>query len=258
MYELSFNGTIFKADIDNARAVLGGICWSTGLHTVKRVLTYAGPPQPHPRGLPRLEHVTQISPTNNPQQPPSRPHPAWGALSKELSRSSYYVRLAYLVSPEKSFGAAAGDVDLNKEAGTLQWLDFPDPPKGQPFTQRRKMEIPGQGNLPMVMVDNKYAFEYETIEETWSYVKDGDFGNRFHTPPHITTNRRGATHSSDPSEKWLVSIRSFAWEESNPEEIKKATSQILEEKTFFDGLFTFEPVDRKDLDTRVPPPGRAM
>lgn len=157
MYELSFNGTIFKADIDNARAVLGGICWSTGLHTVKRVLTYAGPPQPHPRGLPRLEHVTQISPTNNPQQPPSRPHPAWGALSKELSRSSYYVRLAYLVSPEKSFGAAAGDVDLNKEAGTLQWLDFPDPPKGQPFTQRRKMEIPGQGNLPMVMVDNKYA-----------------------------------------------------------------------------------------------------
>ncbi|KAK6824972.1 mediator of RNA polymerase II transcription subunit 18 [Apiospora arundinis] len=268
MYELSFNGTIFKADIDNARAVLGGICWSQGLHAVKRVLTYAGPPQPHPKGLPRLEHVTQIPPTNNPQQPP-RPLPVWGALSKELLRSSYYVRLVYPVSPEKDFGNGL-DVDLNAVAGTLQWLDFPDPPKGQPFTQRRKLEIPGQGNLPKVMVDNKYEFEQEFIEETWSFVKDGDFEivlTRFFTLPQTDTETKtqatrlppwSELRPLDPAGKWVVSIKSFAWEENNPEEVKKAASQILEERTFFDKLFTFEPVDRRDLDTRVPPPGRTM
>ncbi|KAK7920911.1 mediator complex- subunit Med18 [Apiospora marii] len=268
MYELSFNGTMLKADIDNARAILGGICWSKGLHTVKRIVYYAGPPQPHPKGLPKLEHVTQIPPPPNNQQP-HRPHPAWNALSKEVSRSSYFLRLAYRVSPEKDFGSEA-DVDLNTVAGTLQWFDFPDPPKGQTFTQRRKLEIPGQGNLPMVMTDNKYEFDKELIEETWSFVKDDDFEIAF--TRYFKLPEGGAEPPTqlarlppwsdlaplDPAEKWLVSIRSFAWEENNPEEVKKAVSQILEEKTFFDKFFTFEAVDRRDLDTRVPPPARTM
>ncbi|KAK8038999.1 mediator complex- subunit Med18 [Apiospora rasikravindrae] len=275
MYELSCNATMFKADIDNARAILGGICWSQGLHTFKRLVYYAGPPQPHQKGLPNLEHVTQIPPPPNNQ--PSRPHPAWNALSDELTRSSYVLCLAYNVSPEKDFGSEA-DVDLNTVPGTLQWFDFPDPLKGQPFTQRRKLEIPGQGNLPMVMADNKYEFDKELIEETWSFVKKdekeiptkGDFEIAFtryfklpetDVEPSTQVVRLPAWSDLaplDPAENWWVSIRSFAWEEKKPEEVKKAASQILEEKTNFDRFFKFEPVDRKDLDTRVPPPSRTM
>ncbi|KAK8094311.1 hypothetical protein PG997_000996 [Apiospora hydei] len=272
MYELSFHGTMFKADIDNARSILNGICDSQGLHTIKRVVYYAGPPQPHKKGLPNQEHVMLMPPPPPPpnkKPEPPRPHPAWPALCKELARSSYFLRLAYNVSPEKDFGSDV-DVDLNLVPGTLQWFDFPDPPKGHPFTQRRKLEIPGQKNLPMVMADNNYEFDKELIEETWSFVKGEDFEiafTRYFTLPErdvepptqvVRLPAWSDLAPLDPAEKWLVSIKSFAWEENNPEETKKAASQIMEEKLFFDRLFTFEAVDRRDLDTRVPPPGRTI
>lgn len=56
-------------------------------------------------------------------------------------------------------GSSASNMNLDSTAGILRWTDFPDPPQGKPvLTQRKKVELWEQKNLPSILRDNQHQY----------------------------------------------------------------------------------------------------
>lgn len=143
MYELFLTTPVRKDDFEMACAILQGLTCMQARQNVHRILYFAG--QPQPRGLFNQRCFRQ-----------SPALPLWKELSKQLTRSSYVMQLAYDVSPETDFGNGA-IVDLNSTPGTLRWMDLPDPLRDTPVTQRKKIDIPDQRNLLTALSDNAHT-----------------------------------------------------------------------------------------------------
>lgn len=62
----------------------------------------------------------------------------------------------------------------------------------------------------------------------------------------------------DPELKWMLMVKLCVLEDNDPEKIKTAMNELMETRTKMEALFDFNPVDRRDFDTRVPPPGRTF
>ena len=54
----------------------------------------------------------------------------------------------------------------------------------------------------------------------------------------------------------MLMVKLCVLEDNDPEKIKTAMNELMEIRTKMEALFDFKPVDRRDFDTRVPPPGR--
>lgn len=77
----------------------------------------------------------------------------WKEISQNLLRQSYVIQARYDIAKERQ----TAPMDLIATPGMLRWTDFPEPPHGRPMlTQRKKIEIWDQRNLPIVMRDNNY------------------------------------------------------------------------------------------------------
>lgn len=148
MHELFLTAVVGDGDFDMACAILQGLTWMTARHNVYRISLFTG--QPQPRGLTNLRSVQTT------QQQARAYAPFWENLSKQLTRSSYILKLMHEVSIESDFGNDS-EVDLNSLAGTLCWTDFPDPLRDTPVTQRKRIDIPDQKNLLLVMHDNGHG-----------------------------------------------------------------------------------------------------
>jgi len=55
----------------------------------------------------------------------------------------------------------------------------------------------------------------------------------------------------DGDDKWILMAKVDAWNGSDPEQMKRATEELLAVKTDFEGLFDLEVKDRLIFDTRV-------
>lgn len=150
MYELFLTATVRKDDFAMACAILQGLTWMEARRETRRVLYFAGPPQPQPRGLPNGHRSVRPPPVPAAQA-------LWTELAKQLVRSSYILQVDYEVSPDAGDFGADRAADLNAAPGTLRWTDLPDPLRDTPVTQRKKVEIPDQRNLLAAMADNGHT-----------------------------------------------------------------------------------------------------
>ncbi|KAK9414796.1 putative Mediator of RNA polymerase II transcription subunit 18 [Seiridium unicorne] len=274
MHELFLTSTIKDGDLEKACAVLQGLSWMSARHNVYRVTYYAG--QPKPKGLPNLKSI-----------PASRHGASWNELHRELTRLSYVFHLVHEVLPDKDFGTPNA-LDLNGMAGTLHWTGFPDPPreKGQLTTHRKKIDIPDQKQLLAIMASNGQAYVHtiaffllksesiktnrirsyktELIQETYTFIRDNiEFvlSRNYYLPsvsevagPSSSLPAWSDLKPVDPARKWMFQVKRDVIEDSQPEKMKQAQKDLLEVKAELEAIFSFVPIDRRVLDTRITPP----
>lgn len=148
MYELFLTALVDDGDFDAACSVLTGLCGMSPWESIHRVLYFQGPPRPG--GLPNLSaHLGKAVRKDT--------GILWKELHQSLIRSSFILQARYEVLKDRDFGPSAPPTDLNSTPGVLRWTDFPDPPRNQPLlTQRKKVEIWDQSNLPTILQSANY------------------------------------------------------------------------------------------------------
>ena len=147
MYEVFMTATVDDRDFSTACSILGGVCAMEPWQSINRVLYYQGPPKPS--GLSNQSSIEK----------PVRKNaaPLWKELHQNLSRQSFIVQARYDIVKDRDMGSSATPMDVNTAGGTLRWTDFPDPPHGKPvLTQRKKVELWDQKNIPSVLTDNQH------------------------------------------------------------------------------------------------------
>ncbi|KAI1506379.1 mediator complex, subunit Med18 [Biscogniauxia marginata] len=248
MRELFLTASVKASEFDRACAIFQGLTWMTARKSTYRILFFAG--QPQPKGLPNTRNL-RISPFT----------PLWNELSKQLSRSSYVLQVAYEVSPEMDFGKDAG-MDFNNLKGTLRWTDMPDPLRDVPFVSRKKIEIPEQTLIPTILADNNHTYTGELIQESYSFVRGNvEFVfSRYYQPPESQgrpvpvlpawTDLRPV----DPAQKWVLNVKLNVTDDTQPEKMKKAGEELMAIKMELEKLFDFKVLDRRVFDTRIAPP----
>ncbi|KAI0013161.1 mediator complex, subunit Med18 [Xylariaceae sp. FL0662B] len=248
MRELFLTASVRDADLTMACAVLQGLTWMTARYSVHRILFYHGDPRPSTLKNRRVFEKSRYS-------------FLWDELSAQLVRSSYILQTAYEVSPDSHFGTGLA-MEFSSLPGTLRWTDLPDPLRDTPVTSRKKIEIPDQNNLPTAMADNNFRYKNETIQESYSFVRENVefvFSRYYHLP---ASPGRPATalppwkdlRPLDPARKWVLNVKLNVPDDSQPEKVKKANEELLAVKAELEKLFDFKVIDRRVFDTRIAPP----
>lgn len=280
MHELFLMAVVPDADLERAQALLQGLCGMTAHRTLRRVLFFAGPPQP--RGLAVRRSIP------NPQQR------LWADLHQQMTRQSFIVQARYTVRPE-DFGPPQQQNDPPKQTrnaaiasgsmpGLLRWQDLPDPTSSSSAagilrltTQRKKIDIPDTRNLPAILADNSYHFKAELVHESITFYNNGTEYSleRMHRLPDATSapteqapqgvpvpltelpswdELRAPGLCMDPSGQWLLFVRRHVVEDTSPEKMKKALEQLDAARAQLTGAFEFRAVDRRAHDTRIERP----
>lgn len=139
--------TVDDRDFSTACSILGGVCAMEPWQSINRVLYYQGPPKPS--GLSNQSSIEKPVRKNT--------APLWKELHQNLTRQSFIVQARYDILKDRDMGSSATPMDINTTGGTLRWTDFPDPPHGKPvLTQRKKVELWDQKNIPSVLTDNQH------------------------------------------------------------------------------------------------------
>ncbi|KAI1471296.1 mediator complex, subunit Med18 [Daldinia caldariorum] len=256
MKELFLTASVKDSDFAMACAVLQGLTWMKARHAVHRILFFHGQPQPRPLKVTRAFQQSRFI-------------QLWKDLSIQLSRCSYVIQLAYEVLPDRDFGKET-NTDFNSLPGTLRWTDLPDPLRDTPVTQRKKIEIPDQGNLPTALTDNGIQYKNEMIQESYSFVRenvefvfsryyrlplsDEELGNKPEGRPRAALPPWADLRPVDPAQKWVLNVKLNVMEDSQPEKVKKANGELLAVKAELEKIFDFKAVDRRVFDTRIEPP----
>ncbi|KAK6955144.1 hypothetical protein Daesc_002775 [Daldinia eschscholtzii] len=256
MKELFLTASVKDSDFAMACAVLQGLTWMTARHAVHRILFFHGQPQPKPLKVTRAFQQSRFL-------------QLWKDLSSQLSRSSYVIQLAYEVGPDRDFGKET-NMEFNALPGTLRWTDLPDPLRDTPVTQRKKIEIPEQSSLPTALTDNGFQYKNEMIQESYSFVRENVefvFSRYYRLPPLDEQSGEQAEDRPraalppwadlrpvDPAQKWVLNVKLNVVDDSQPEKVKKANSELLAVKAELEKIFDFKAVDRRVFDTRIAPP----
>ncbi|CAJ2511700.1 Uu.00g073250.m01.CDS01 [Anthostomella pinea] len=248
MHELFITAAVKADDFDMACAILQGLTWMTARRSVYRILFFAGLPQPKGLPNPRAFQMTHL-------------RALWQELAKHLSRSSYVVQAAYPVSPDADFGKGTA-MEFNTLPGTLRWTDLPDPWRDTPVISRKKLEIPEQSNLQVALTDNNYKYQNELVQESYSFVRGNVefvFSRYYHLPDSpgraVTVLPAWADlRPVDPAQKWVLNVKLNVPDDSQPDNVKKATEELMAVKAELDRMFDFKVVDRRVFDTRIAPP----
>ncbi|KAI1089925.1 mediator complex, subunit Med18 [Rostrohypoxylon terebratum] len=250
MRELFLTASVKDADFSMTCAVLQGLTWMTARQSLHRILFFHGQPQPKP-----LKNTRAF------QQ--SRFLSLWRELSNQLARSSYVLQVAYEVALDKDFGQGTS-MEFNNLPGTLRWTDLPDPLKDTPVTQRKKIEIPDQPNLPVAMTDNGFQYKNEMIQESHSFIRENIefvFSRYYHIPdppspgqPVSSLPAFADLRPVDPAQKWVLNIKLNVLEDNQPDKVRKASEELLRVRAELEKLFDFKTLDRRIFDTRIAPP----
>jgi mediator of RNA polymerase II transcription subunit 18, fungi type len=152
MYEIFLSAVVNDDDVKAACDVLSGLCAMPPWYSLHHVLYFKGPPR-----------ATGLSSQKSLDKSARKDFPTWRELHQHLNRQSFILQARYEVFKEKDFvGPGVEDTqngkDFNSQLGTLRWTDFPEPPNNRAWlTQRKKLEIWEQKNLPAIMSDNKHV-----------------------------------------------------------------------------------------------------
>jgi mediator of RNA polymerase II transcription subunit 18 len=272
MFELTLSTVVKDGDLKMACAVLGGLCAMEPWHDLHHVLFFKGPTQP--RGIAKTSSIPDYR---------SRKESAtlWKELHQNLVKQSSVVRAKYEVFKDVDFGKPVPD--LNAKPGTLVWADFPDPPQNLRLqvTQRKKVEIWEQNNLPTIMSDNNYAyvltdmlpcvasglltrhrFKSEAIEEALHFYRDDvEFCLFRHYPlPPVISDKPKPLGALPPWENMTVIDKEKRWlfvgkyhvvQDTKPDEVKKGCDVLMNIKKELEGVFDFKNYDRRCHDTRI-------
>ncbi|KAI3393424.1 hypothetical protein diail_4260 [Diaporthe ilicicola] len=281
MYELFLTAFINDVDFDNARSILSSYCWSDPSPRIYRVFHFAGPAQP--KALAKRNNINGIRPAPDPFMsglPGAEPlqaqmgayvDPAWKELSDIIKKQSYIVSARYQLSRASDFGGAGPHRQLASAPGALFWAEVPDPASvagGQSLVmQRKKIEIWGQLNLPVVLGENEFRLRGQLVEETHDiYHRDDpmlEFSlvRQYTAPASSSSSSQGPSaplpafdtlDKVDPAGKWTLWVRYHVHDDSAPEKIKAARDALLKAR---DDLapcgFDFKVLDRKVFDTQL-------
>lgn len=155
-------------------------------------------------------------------------------------------------------------MEFNNLPGTLRWTDLPDPLKDTPITQRKKIEIPDQLNLPVAMTDNGFQYKNEMIQESYSFIRENIefvFSRYYHIPeppspgqPVKSLPAFDNLRPVDPAQKWVLNIKLNVLEDNQPDKVRKASEELLRVRIELEKLFDFKILDRRIFDTRIAPP----
>ncbi|KAI8964723.1 mediator complex, subunit Med18 [Daldinia sp. FL1419] len=248
MKELFLTAVVKDSDFAMACSVLQGWAWMQARRTIHRILFFHGQPRPGPlkatQAFQQSRHIT-----------------LWKDLSNQLVRSSYVIQLAYEVVPDRDLGKKT-NTELSTLPGTLRWTDLPDPLRETPVTQRKKIEIPEQSNLPTALANNNFQYKNEIIQESYTYVRGNvEFvlSRYYHLPesegrPLAVLPHWNDLRPVDPAQKWVLNVKMNVIDDSQPDKIKKANAELLVVKEEFEKIFDFKAIDRRVLDTRIAPP----
>lgn len=143
MLEYFLTANVPDDKIDQARAVLQGVCGMYGRHEFKRVLFYRGPDSPD--GFKKVKAV---------EKSPNKA--SFAELQRYLAKQSFILRLEYSVR-KQDFGSATQPESLDQRKGALQWTDLPDPVLGDVLHINRKtLTIEDQDNLVSLLEQNAH------------------------------------------------------------------------------------------------------
>ncbi|KAM0425672.1 hypothetical protein ACHAPT_009204 [Fusarium lateritium] len=261
MYEVFLTAIVGDSSFGAACAVLSGLCGMRPWESFQRVLYFHGPPRPSGIG-----HQANL-------EKPIRKDASflWKELHQNLTRQSYVIQTRYDIGKDRLTGPEPVPMDLIATPGILRWTDFPEPPHGRPMlTQRKKVEVWEQRNLPLVMRDNNFQFKTEIIEETHRFYRDDvEFClvRSYFLHPHsryVSVESRTESFLPldslppleslvpvDMEKRWFLHVKTHVMKDNKPDELRKAQDQLLAIRAELEGVFDFRSIDRKVYDTRI-------
>ncbi|RMJ12218.1 hypothetical protein BHE90_000539 [Fusarium euwallaceae] len=257
MYEVFLTAIVDDSSFSAACAVLSGLCGMRPWQNFQRVLYFHGPP--------RAGGMTNQANMDKPMRKDLVY--LWKEISQNLLRQSYVIQARYDVPKDPQ----AAPMDLLATPGMLRWTDFPEPPHGRPMlTQRKKIEIWEQRNLPLVLRDNNYQFKTEIMEEVHRFYRDDVefclFRSYFLHPQHRYVSAESKTEQFlpldslppldslvpiDMEKRWFLHVKTHVMSDNKPDDLRKAQDQLLAIRAELEGVFDFRSIDRKVYDTRI-------